>query len=65
MASFQMITLLGGYKGLLPPPSRKRIFEEWSGNTAESVPPVNSVNNDQIGKAKDIQHQVDLASSST
>jgi hypothetical protein len=56
MASFQMITLLGGYKGFLPPPNRKRIFEEWSGNTAESVPPVNSVDNDETDEVNDIEN---------
>lgn len=65
MASFQMITLLGGYKGLLPPPSRKRIFEEWSGNTAESVPPVNSVDDNQTDEINDIENHANLASSST
>ena len=40
--SSQSTTLLGGYSGLRPPPTRKSMEEVWRGITAERVPPGSS-----------------------
>ena len=42
-ASSQRMTLFGGYRGLLPPPTRNRSEDVCNGTTKDSVPPVISV----------------------
>ena len=42
-ASSHNTTLLGGYNGLRPPPTRKSMEDVWRGITADRVPPGSSV----------------------
>lgn len=42
MASSHKMTLLGGYKGLGPPPTKKRRDDVWHGTTNCNVPPESS-----------------------
>ena len=42
-ASSHSTTLLGGYNGLRPPPTRKSIEDVWRGITVDRVPPGSSV----------------------
>jgi hypothetical protein len=42
-ASFQNMTLLGGYRGSLPPPTKNKSDEQCIGTTEDSMPPLTSV----------------------
>ena len=50
--SSHITTLLGGYNGLLPPPTRKSMEDVWSGITADRVPPGSSVDDARWSGAK-------------
>src|SRR6266566_6544004 len=41
--SFQNITLLGGYRGSLPPPTKNNSDEQCIGTTEDNTPPLTSV----------------------